>query len=141
MNKFIRGMLITFAVCLVVGGGLLIAGIALGGNWDDATVVIGENQYEVNDIIDHSLFKLKGRTAYSDGSDEPETVASTNEMTVDANDIRDLEIVLRNCELQILQSDDEQIYVSVEAEKEKYFSIRKDETENWVLRMMGKEAL
>ena len=47
MNKFIRGLLITFGVCLAVGGGLLIAGIALGGTWDDATVVIGEDSYDM----------------------------------------------------------------------------------------------
>ena len=56
MNKVIRALLITVGVCLAVGGGLLIAGIALGGTWDDATVTIGNDEYDVHDMFDHGFF-------------------------------------------------------------------------------------
>lgn len=125
MNKVIRVLLITFGVCLAVGGGLMIAGIALGGTWDDATVQIGDDEYDVHDMFDHGLIKFGGSTHYSDDSDMPET---TNELTEAAKEIRDLEMTLRSCELQILSSEDDQIRVEIENGMEKYFNVlRKDE--------------
>ena len=56
MNKYIRALLITFGVCLAIGGGLLIAGIALGGTLDDASVVIGKKPFAVGDMFEHGIF-------------------------------------------------------------------------------------
>ena len=126
MNKFIRALLITFAACLVLGGGLLIAGIALGGTWDDATVTIGDDDYDVHDMFDHGLFKFEGNTHYTEDSDTPEAT-TINELVGTANDIRDLELTLRNCEFEILTSEDDQIRVQIEDGKEKYFSLREKE--------------
>ena len=124
MNKLIRVLLITFGACLAVGGGLLVAGIALGGTWDDASVVIGDNSYDARDMFDHGLFKFEGTTEYSEDSDTPET---TNELTETAADIRELELTLRSCELQVLSSEDDQIRVEIENGMEKYFNVlRKD---------------
>lgn len=123
MNKFIRALLIAFAGCLVLGGGLLIAGIALGGTWADASVTIGNNEYDVHDMFDHGLFKFEGSTHYSDDSDTPEAT-TTNELTIAANEIQDLELTLRSCEFQILESKDDQIRVEIEEGKEDYFSLK-----------------
>ena len=121
MNKFIRVLLIAFAGCLVLGGGLLIAGIALGGTWVDATVTFGNEEYDVYDMLDHGLFKFEGSTHASEDSDTPEV---TDEVIGNADDIRDLELTLRSCEFQILESTDDQIRVEIEEGKEDYFSLR-----------------
>lgn len=121
MNKFIRVLLIAFAGCLVLGGGLLIAGIALGGTWVDATVTFGNEEYDVYDMFDHGLFKFEGSTHASEDSDTPEV---TDEVIGNADDIRDLELTLRSCEFQILESTDDQIRVEIEEGKEDYFSLR-----------------
>lgn len=126
MNKFIRALLIAFAACLVLGGGLLIAGIALGGTWNDATVTIGNDEYDVHDMFDHGLFKFEGSTHYSDDSDTPEATM-TNELIGSPSDIRNLELTLRSCEFEILTSEDDQIRVEIEEGKEKYFSLREKE--------------
>lgn len=133
MNKIIRALLIACGVCLAVGGGLLIAGLALGGTWDDASVVIGENEYDVHDMFDHGIFKFEGTTGYSEDSDTPEdsedfdTLETTNELTETASAIRELELTLRSCELQVLPSEDDQIRVEIENGMEKYFNVlRKD---------------
>lgn len=127
MNKFIRAMLITFAVCLVCGGGLLVAGIALGGTWEDAVVTIGDDEndgYDLDDMFDHGLFKRHSSTHDADDSDTSELASATDEMNVAAEDIRDLKLTLRGCELHILPSDDDQIYVEIEDGKGKYFSVK-----------------
>lgn len=124
MNKFIRVLLIAFAGCLVLGGGLLIAGIALGGTWVDATVTFGNEEYDVYDMFDHGLFKFEGSTHASEDSDTPEV---TDEVIGNADDIRNLELTLRNCEFEILTSEDAQIRVEIEEGKENYFSLREKE--------------
>lgn len=124
MNKWIRGLLITFGVCLALGGGLLIAGIAMGGTWVDATVSIGDDEYDVHDLFDHGLFIFRGSTHYADDSDVPETVLTNNELTVSGNKIRDLELTLRSCELQVLESEDDKLRVEIEDGQEKYISVR-----------------
>ena len=124
MNKFIRVLLITCAGCLVLGGGLLIAGIAMGGTWDDATVTIGNEEYAVDDMFDHGLFKSEGSTHHSEDSDIPEAAAVTGELVGDANEIRNLDITLRSCEFQILESNDEKIRVEIEDGKEDDFSLK-----------------
>lgn len=123
MNKFIRALLIIFAGCLVLGGGLLIAGIALGGTWEDATVTIGNDEYDVQDMFDHGIFRFGGSTHYSDDSDIPEAT-TTNELTVAANEIRNLDLTLRSCEFEILESEDDQIRAEIEEGKEEYFSLK-----------------
>ena len=107
MNKFIRGLLITFGVCLAVGGGLLIAGIALGGTWDDATVVIGEDSYDMGNLFSHGILRFGDRTSYSGDSDTQESEAMTGELKEAAKEIRDLEMTLHSCELQISLSKDD----------------------------------
>lgn len=129
MNKFIRAMLITFAVCLVCGGGLLIAGIALGGTWEDAVVTIGDDaddddDFDLDDMFDHGLFRRHSSTQDTDDSEMTESVSVADEMNFAAMDIRDLKLTLRGCELHILPSDDDQIYVEIEGGKEKYFSVK-----------------
>ena len=74
MNKFIRVLLIAFAGCLVLGGGLLIAGIALGGTWVDATVTFGNEEYDVYDMFDHGLFKFEGSAHDQEDSDTTEAM-------------------------------------------------------------------
>lgn len=127
MNKFIRALLITFAACLVLGGGLLIAGIALGGTLDDASVTIGNDKYDVHDMFDHGLFKFDGTTRYSDESDTPEMTGTGNEISIAASDIHDLELTVHNCEFDILSSADDQLRVEIEDGKEEFFSIREKE--------------
>ena len=127
MNKFIRALLIVFAACLVLGGGLLIAGIALGGTWGDASVSIGADRFHGYDMFDHGLFKFEGSTHYSDESDTPEMTGTTNEMNVVAADIHELELTLHNCEFEILSSADDQIRVEIEDGKEEFFSVREKE--------------
>ena len=124
MNKFIRVLLITFAACLVLGGGLLIAGIALGGTWDDASVTIGNDEYAVDDMFDHGLFKFESSTHDSVDSDTPGTMAATSELSTAAKEIHDLNLTLRSCEFEILASEDDQIRMEIEEGKEKYFSLR-----------------
>lgn len=129
MNKFIRTMLVIFAVCLALGGGLLIAGIAMGGTWDDATVEIGndDDDFDLDDMFDHGLFKRHGSTHDADDDDMMEMASATDETNFVAADISDLELTLRGCELHILPSDDDQIYVEIESGKEKYFSVKQGE--------------
>lgn len=124
MNKFIRVMLITFVTCLAVGGGLLIAGIALGGTWNDATVEIGDDQYDMRNLFDHGFLKFGGNTHDADDSDMSETVLTNNELTVAADEIRDLDMTLRSCELQVSPSEDDQIRLEIEDGQEKHFSVR-----------------
>lgn len=135
MNKFIRAMLITFAVCLVCGGGLLIAGIALGGTWEDAVVTIGDDEndgYDLDDMFDHGLFRRHSSTHDADDLDTSELASATDEMNVAAEDIRDLKLTLRGCELHILPSDDDQIYVEIEGGKGKYFSVKRGESKLFI---------
>lgn len=122
-------MLITFAVCLVLGGGLLIAGIAMGGTWDDATVVIGDDDddFDLDDMFDHGLFRRHGSTQDADDDDMMEMASVTDETNFAAKDIRNLELTLRGCELHILPSADDQIHVEIESEKGKYFSVKQGE--------------
>lgn len=118
MNKFIRGMLITFAICLVIGGGVVIAGIALGGTLGDATVTIGERWggLSVVDIFDHGFSEVGKK--HTTITEMPDTSNATDELTVLADEIRNLEIVLRNCDLRMEASDNNQISVVVEEDEE-----------------------
>ena len=128
MNKFMRMMLILFAVCFVLGGGLLVAGIAMGGTWDDATVVIGnDDDFDPDDMFDHGLFRRHSSTHDADDDDMMEMASATDETHFAAANIRELELTLRGCELHILPSDDDQIYVEIENGKEKYFSVKQGE--------------
>ncbi|MDD7641108.1 MAG: DUF4097 family beta strand repeat-containing protein [bacterium] len=127
MNKLIRALLITCGVCVAVGGGLLIAGIALGGTWDDATVTIGEEEYDVRDAWDDGLLKFEGKTSYAEDSDQPESGVMTGELEETADQIRELKMTLRSCELQITQSKDDQIRLEIEKDMEQYFDVRRKE--------------
>lgn len=129
MNKLIRALLITCGVCVAVGGGLLIAGMAMGGTWDDATVSIGNDEFDVRDVWDDGLLKFEGKTSYSEDSDQPESAKMTGELEEAADQIRELKMTLRNCELQITQSKDDQIRLEIEKDMEQYFDVRrKDHT-------------
>ena len=129
MNKFIRALLVTFGICLAVGGGLLIAGIALGGTWEDASVVIGEDAYDVGNMFSHGILRFGERTPGSGDSDTPESGVMTGELEEAAKEIRDLEMTLHSCELQIVRSKDDQIRLEIEDGMDQYFNvIRKDRT-------------
>lgn len=125
MNKFIRIMLIMFGVCLAVGGGLLIAGLALGGTLDDAAVSIGSDGHLVTGLMDHGLLRLK--RIDDDDDDSADQEEFTNKMSVSAADIRELKIDLRNCDLRIAPSDDDKIYVGIEAGDADHISLKRDE--------------
>lgn len=113
-------MLITFVVCLVIGGGILIAGIALGGTWEDATVQIGD--FGIGSDPGHGLIVF---------SDEPDDEAYDakdlkNELRVDAADVKNLELIFRNCELKILRAEDDKISVEVADQGKDYFTMKLD---------------
>lgn len=42
INKMIKGLLLTSLICLVIGGGVAIAGVSLGGMLKDASITIGD---------------------------------------------------------------------------------------------------
>lgn len=121
MNKFIRVMLISFVICLVIGGGILIAGIAVGGTWYDATVQIGGFGFD-NNNYDHGLITFSDKV-YEEDYDESDL---KNEIHVDGAEIRNLELVLRNCELQMLPAEDDSISVETEDAYKKYFTMKQD---------------
>lgn len=125
MNKMIRALLITCGVCLVIGGGLLIAGFALGGTWDDASVTIGNDKYDVWDVFDDGL--MKGRRSYSNDSDLPESESMTGELEETAEDISDIKITLHSCELEITPSKDDRIRLEIEEGMEQYFHVTRKE--------------
>ena len=126
MNKFIRVLLIAFAGCLVLGGGLLIAGIALGGTWVDATVTFGNEEYDVYDMFDHGLFKFEGSAHDQEDSD---TTEAMNELAETAEQITDLEMTLYSCELVVSASEDDQIRLEIEDGMAKYFDVKRKDGE------------
>ncbi len=129
MNKFIRTLLITCGICVVIGGGFLIAGIAMGGTLEDATVSIGNDEFDLRDVWNHGLFKFEGKTSYAENSDVPESDTMTAELEEAAEQIRNLKMTFHNCELQITESKDDQIRLEIEDGMEKYFDVRrKDDT-------------
>lgn len=114
-------MLIAFAICLAIGGGILIAGLAVGGTWEDATVQIGD--FSISEDADHGLITF---------SDEPDDEAYDaedlkNELRVDAEDVDDLELIFRNCKLQILPAGDGMISVEIADESEDFFTMKLDD--------------
>lgn len=129
MNKFIRAMLITFAACLVIGGGVVIAGIALGGTLDDASVTLGDRDYN---FVSHGLFKFDDEEDDDEQvktKDETETkneVAGVKKLSVNASEILELDVSLKNCEMKIQTAPDDQISVTVGDGEEGYFSMSRD---------------
>lgn len=128
MNKFIRVMLISFVICLVIGGGILIAGIAVGGTLEDARVRIGGLGIVLNDDYDHGLitFYDDAEKDYADDSENSDDSDLKNDMDVYGTQVRKLELVLRNCELQILPADDGSISVEIEDSYKSYFTVKLD---------------
>lgn len=128
MNKFIRTCLIIFAVCLAIGGGTLIAGIAMGGTLDDAVVSIGGDYPWFLTAGEHGLIRLGDDDDEEDFPDggAGEEGSMKSELSVYAGDVADLEMVLCNCNLEILPSTDETISVKVEESAKKYISMKMD---------------
>lgn len=111
-----------FGVCLAVGGGLLIAGLALGGTLVDATVTLGNDESFIGDFMDHGLLRFGGSNAK-----EVDETESADKLTVPATDISKLDIKLRGCDLRILSSDDDQIHVEVDSDEGKNVSLKQDD--------------
>lgn len=142
MNKFIRTCLIVFAVCLAIGGGILIAGIAMGGTIDDAVVQIEWDSPWFMRNGDHGLIRFGDDDDYDDDDDDDDfdnddaeksekDVQKSggnlkNELWVHGGDVADLEMVFYNCNLQILPSKDETISMEVEESGKKYISMKLD---------------
>lgn len=125
MNKYIRALLITFGVCLAIGGGLLIAGIALGGTLDDASVVIGKKPFAVGDMFEHGILKFEDHTYHTEDSDKSGSEVMAGELEEKADEIRELNMTLHSCELQISLSKDDQIRLEVAGDMDKYFDVRR----------------
>lgn len=143
MNKFIRTCLIVFAVCLAIGGGILIAGIAMGGTIDDAVVQIEWDSPWFMRNGDHGLIRFGDDDDYDDDDDDDDDFDNDdaeksekdvqksggnlkNELWVHGGDVADLEMVFYNCNLQILPSKDETISMEVEESGKKYISMKLD---------------
>ena len=149
MNKFIRTSLIMFAVCLVIGGGTLIAGIAMGGTLDDATVQIDGDYPWFMKNGDHGLIRFGDdetsdddffeddfddddfedeRSEKDDMKDEQkkDQGITEGELCADAADVEELELVFANCSLEILPSNDETIRLKVEESGSQYITAKLD---------------
>jgi hypothetical protein len=97
MNKFMKRIRILFFICLVIGGGLTIAGLAMGGTLEHASVSITDK------MISGIKSRYKGRQVSLDTEDLNQVFA------VQEADVKELKLKLKNCNLQILSSTDGQI--------------------------------
>jgi hypothetical protein len=102
MNKFMKKIRLLFFVCLVIGGGLTIAGIAMGGTLADASVY----------ITDETLLTIKNRQ-----KDVQATGNLNQVLAVQEADVKELKINLKNCNLQILPANDGMISLETDDEE------------------------
>jgi hypothetical protein len=96
MNKFLKRIRILFFICLVIGGGLTIAGLAMGGTLEHASVY----------VTDGTISEIKNRYIRQGTAN---TQDLNQAFAVQEADVKELKLKLKNCNLQILSSTDGQI--------------------------------
>lgn len=119
INAMIKHLLIVCLVCIVIGGGVMIAGVALGGTLSDASISVG-----------NSPWPFRGNGSYQvEDADTADawTLTADGVYSVPADYIKNLNIVLRKCELVIGESEDDQIYVSVDQSGKEYCKVEPDD--------------
>lgn len=129
MNKFIRALLIVFAVCLAIGGGTLIAGVAMGGTFDDATVQFDGSGFGYDP--GHGLLRFGDVSDDDDDDDDDDDggkdgTGVKGDFVADMADIKDLDMLFCNCDVEIIQTSDETLRVETEESGRKYISIKMD---------------
>ncbi len=111
MNKWIRRILVVALVCLGVGVGLSIAGVALGGNISMMSVNLDPCGWIRN-------WTWTEAVEGTDGLGDPQTFS--------ASDIKELDIDLNASSLVITSTDGSEIKVSVSRNGEKYIKVNAD---------------
>lgn len=122
INAMIKHLLIACLICIVIGGGVMIAGVALGGTLSDASISVGDWN-----LLSPWPFHGSGSYQVEDADTaDAWTVTADDVYSVPADHIKNLNIVLRKCELVIGASADDQIYVSVDQLGQKYCKVEPD---------------
>ena len=122
INAMIKHLLIACLICIVIGGGVMIAGVALGGSLSDASISVGNWN-----LLSPWPFRGSGSYQVEDADTaDAWTVTADGVCSVPADHIKNLNIVLRKCELVIGASEDDQIYVSVDQFGQEYCKVEPD---------------
>ncbi len=128
MKKFVKAVLYITAGCIGIGTAALILGIVLGKDslelQKDKTVSMTENVMRyVTDIVYTGRTNEKDRNEKDqnekDAASQDRTkLDGTNMLTVSADKVNELQVHLRHGYLQVTESSDENIYVSMKGSKE-----------------------
>lgn len=129
-NKIIRVLLIIFAICLVFGGGMVLAGAALGGTLEDASVDIGKSLFRHLNrsgiTIDDWDVDFDDDDDNDDDDDDDELASGVDALTVDAEKIRELEAILKSCDLNVKVSDGQEISVKISGNTKDQVVVKQD---------------
>ena len=123
INAMMKHLLLISLICVLVGGGVAIAGIALGGTLGDASISVGNWKLL-------SPWPFRGSGSYQvDDADTADawTESADGACSVPAENITDLDIVLHNCQLVIGTSEDASIYVSPDPADQEYWKIEQND--------------
>ena len=124
INAMMKHLLLTALICVVIGGGVAIAGVALGGTLGDASISVGNWKLL-------SAWPFRGSGSYQvDDADTADAWAESVDgvYSVSAEYVTDLDIVLRNCQLVIGTSEDALIYIWTEPSDQEYWKIKPNDS-------------